>query len=73
MKTRLLRACAILGMLLFVYGCGADGGGGGDDTNGGTTPTPPTPTAAKLDITAHAFSATAVKAIEALGGTATKL
>jgi large subunit ribosomal protein L15 len=27
----------------------------------------------KLDITAHGFSATAIKAIEALGGTATKL
>lgn len=28
---------------------------------------------AKLDVTAHAFSASAIKAIEALGGTATKL
>lgn len=27
----------------------------------------------KLDVTAHAFSATAVKAIESLGGTATKI
>jgi len=27
----------------------------------------------KLDVTAHAFSATAVKAIEALGGTVTKI
>lgn len=28
---------------------------------------------AKLDITAHAFSASAIKAIESLGGTATKI
>jgi large subunit ribosomal protein L15 len=28
---------------------------------------------AKLDVTAHAFSATAIKAIESLGGTATKI
>jgi large subunit ribosomal protein L15 len=28
---------------------------------------------AKVDVTAHGFSATAVKAIEALGGTATKI
>lgn len=28
---------------------------------------------AKLDVKAHAFSATAIKAIEALGGTATKI
>ncbi len=27
----------------------------------------------KLDVTAHAFSATAIKAIESLGGTATKI
>ena len=27
----------------------------------------------KLDVTAHAFSATAIKAIEALGGTVTKI
>ena len=27
----------------------------------------------KLDVTAHAFSASAIKAIEAVGGTATKL
>lgn len=60
MKTRLLKALAILGLLLMAFGCG---GGGGDDSGtgtggtGGDTPPPVvTPSATSLDITTNNYT-----------------